>query len=121
MKPYQVIIEGVFISPPGVEHAHYGFFSTFFVFAHGAKDAVCKANDILNNRLGRHGVRKVKYGLWKTKLCVHDLWELDPATYELRTEPGDGFSFFRISLIESIKCLIRMKYIDRFKPYMIIR
>lgn len=120
MTPYQILIEGVFVTGPGLERQPGGFHATFHMRAINAANAAHRARDLLLDRMTHHGVCAGGAGLLKTYCWVHDLWEVTEERLLAYEGRDTGFTFFRIGAFERIGLALRGEFSRRRRPWLLV-
>lgn len=119
MKPYKVVVEAIFVDLPNEDlKGRHGFFATFYVLANGAKNAVHRVSDLLQRQMHANAIQETDSGLFRTRYFVHDLWEVDDATYAENADNDSGFTLFRMNAVAEICALLRVTFLEWCKPHL---
>jgi hypothetical protein len=120
MKPFQIMIEGVFVASPVFEGKVGGFHTTFFLKANNASNAVRRVAPMLKERMARHGVLDDRSARLASYYWVHDIWSVTEEAFVEREGRDLGFSFFRIGPLERIHLAMRGAWFRRRKPWLMV-
>lgn len=120
MKNYQIIIEGVFIGAAELGDAAGGFHTTFYTRAISASGAAHNVSGLLVERMHRHKVSEIYFGLFKTYFIISHIWEITEEIFEKREKIDSGFTFFRIFFLSRFYLLIRHIIFKRYKPWLLV-
>jgi hypothetical protein len=119
MSPYQVVVEGVFVCVSGSD-PDFGFHGTFYTYANSARNAVHRTENLLRERMSRHGIDQHLGGIFSTYYTVRDIWEVEQAIADEKGAIDLGFTLFSIGKWERYFLAVRRAWMRRFKPWIVL-
>ncbi|MCL6712579.1 hypothetical protein M8R20_36950 [Pseudomonas sp. R2.Fl] len=121
MKLYKVQIEGILVevSLDGVKDV-CGLFTTFYVDANSARNAVHRVGELLNSRLVEHKIKILHGRFVQSLFFVKDIWEVDGAAGSGGEYGTGGFSLYRTRGVSLVGSVLRSVFIRRFKREFVV-
>lgn len=122
MKTFQFLVQVFFVSQKredGLLFSRLGFYSTFFVCSSNYTVAFESLGMLLSERMRIHSVGRVDSGLFRTRVLIDEIWELTDES-PIANGAELGFSFFRMGLIAVCLSLIKVKWFEVFRPYLLV-
>lgn len=107
MRAYRVVVEGVFVVPPGPDKMLLGFYSTVYVEASNERVARLQVEAPVRERMAAHHVVGVCGALISQYYLVHEIEEVTHESYLENRSADSGFTFFRIGLLERFGLAVR--------------
>lgn len=98
-----------------------GFYTTFYVMANNATNAVHRIGPMLTSRLVSHDISTVEHGMFRTYCYVREIWEVTSDKFAQNDGKDFGFSFFEIGRFEKIYLTLRSAVLKRYKPWLFIK
>lgn len=119
MIPYQIVVEGVFVCVRGSCPA-FGFHGTFYTYANNARNAVNRAEQLMRERMVRHGIVQQSIGMFSTYYVIRNIWEVESSLVEEKHARDLGFTLFSIGRVERFFLALRGILMRRFRPWLLM-
>ena len=104
---YRVVVEGVFVVPPGPDKMLLGFYSTVYVEASDERVARLQVEAPVREGMAAHHVVGVCGALISEYYLVHEIEEVTHESCIENRSADSGFTFLRIGLLERFWLAVR--------------